>query len=308
MSNGSEIVVSTQHAEMRALSKELAASQLLPQALKQKPADVLAIILTGQELGLKPMQAIRAIHIIEGKPSISADGLAALVKNSGASEYLSLVTSNDKIATYKTKRKDEPGETVMSFTIEQAEVAGALGKANWKRFPDAMLRARALAAICRAVYPDVCLGVYESDSGELETNGTLERVPETQAAHVETVKSQLRDVVTPKPKGDVVEGEVVSEVVPTADPPGSVGRALKPSEETLDAKPASTPSQVATTDPVKRQAYWTGRINGAADLAALVAVQADVKNLPANAKLPPAEMATIKALFEQKRAALTAGK
>lgn len=206
MSDPGTALVVSEIAEMRALSKEIALSQLLPQALRQKPADVMAIILTGRELGLAPMQAIRGIHIISGKASLSADLMGALVKRSPTCEYLILAESSGTVATYKTKRRGEPGESTLSFTIAQAQAAGLNGD-NWKKYPDAMLRARALAAICRAVYPDLCLGLYDSDSAEL----TPDTPETTQRQHVDTVKAQIREAL----KSDAVEGTMVAESSPT---------------------------------------------------------------------------------------------
>ena len=196
-------IVKVDLTETRAISKEISASQLLPVALRNKPADVLAIVMTGRELGLEPMQSIRGIHIIEGKASLSSDLMGALVKRSSACEYLAIAESTDTVATYKTKRKGEPEPTVMSFTIEQARQAGCLSKANWTKYPAAMLRARALAAICRAVYPDICLGLYDADSGEIVEGEVLAQPVAPQAQHVEQVKEQLRSAL-------VVEGEIVT--------------------------------------------------------------------------------------------------
>jgi hypothetical protein len=187
--------------ETKALSKDLAASQLIPQALKKRPEDIMAIVLTGAELGLPPLTAIRGIHIINGKPTLSADLMGALVKKSSACEYLTLAESTPKVATYRTKRKGEPGETLMSFTMDQAKTAGLTSNPTWSKYPDAMLRARCLAAICRAVYPDLCLGLYESDSEEITEKDVT---PTDMRTHVETVKADLRS--------HVVEGEVVIEL------------------------------------------------------------------------------------------------
>lgn len=282
--SGSEIAVSTFEAT-RALSKELAASQLLPQALKQKPADVLAIVLTGRELGLEPMQAIRGIHIIEGKPSMSADLMGALVKKSPACEFLTLVESTGLVATYKTKRRGEPGETVMSFTIEQAKAAGAEGKSNWKKYPDAMLRARALAAICRAVYPDVCLGIYDSDSGELEPA----LVVRDDAPAVEDAKAKLKAA---RPT-DVIEGEVVPSTKTTIGGlTVDVDAGAKEVNEAPDAKKFS-PAEV-----------WAARFAQAVHEQELRGLVPELKALEAK---DPAAAATLKPLFAKRRAELTAG-
>jgi hypothetical protein len=81
-------------------------------------------------------------------------------------EYFKLVTSTATICTYETKRLGDPSPTTMSFTVEDARNAGLLGNDNYKKFPAAMLRARCGSAICKAVYSDLLLGVYDPD--ELE--------------------------------------------------------------------------------------------------------------------------------------------
>lgn len=150
--------------ETKALAKDLATADTLPQALQKKPADLLAIILTGSELGLSPMQSIRGIAIIKGKPTLSADTVGALVRrNKGVCEWLRIVESTDTVCTLETKRVGDPEPTKFSFTIEQAKRAGLAGGDNWRKYPEAMLRARCTAAICRAVYPDLVMGIYDPD-------------------------------------------------------------------------------------------------------------------------------------------------
>jgi hypothetical protein len=154
--------------ETKELVRDLASSTLIPAALKKTPADILLVILTGQELGLAPLQSIRSIHVIDGKPSMSADLMGSLCMRNPACEYLTLTESSDKVATYEAKRRGAPKPVVMSFSAEQAKAAGLTGKGNWAKYPAAMLRARCLSAICRAVFPDAVGGVYDSDSGEIE--------------------------------------------------------------------------------------------------------------------------------------------
>jgi hypothetical protein len=110
------------------------------------------------------MQSLRSVHVIEGKPTLSADLIAALVKSrSDVCEYFRLVESAADAATYETKRRGEPSPTRMSFTMADATRAGVTGKDNWRKYPAAMLRARCITALARAVYPDLVLGVYDPD-------------------------------------------------------------------------------------------------------------------------------------------------
>jgi hypothetical protein len=168
------------------LSKELAQSNLIPDALKGKPRDVLVTLMTGAELGLGPMQALRSIAVVKGKPALSADLMVSLVKQrKDVCEYLSLTESTDTVATYKAKRVGEPEPTIMSFTMQDAQKAGLNGSGGmYSKYPKAMLRARAASSICRAVFPDLCMGLYDSDSGEL-TDGK---------------PTEMKDV-TPAPRG-----------------------------------------------------------------------------------------------------------
>jgi hypothetical protein len=150
-------------AEAKDLATVLAGARTIPEALQKSPADVLAIVMAGAELGLAPMQSIRALVLIKGKPTLSADAMGALVKSRpDICEWLVLRHSDAERATYETKRKGEPTPTTMSFTSADAKLAGLNGD-NWRKFPAAMLRARAQSALCRAVYQDLLLGVYDPD-------------------------------------------------------------------------------------------------------------------------------------------------
>lgn len=155
----------------------LVSSRLLPRSV-QTPEAAFAIIATGRELGLTAMQSLRSIHVIEGKPTLSADLILALVKSRrDVCAWFMLVESTDQVAHYRTQRIGEPEPTNMSFTIDDAQRAGVTGKDNWRKYPAAMLRARCIAALSRAVYPDLTLGIYESD--ELEPAPPVQ-VPEGQ--------------------------------------------------------------------------------------------------------------------------------
>jgi hypothetical protein len=206
--------------EAKSLAQTLAGAHTLPDALKQKPADILAIVLTGAELGLAPMQAIRGVQIISGKPTLSADTMGALVKRrADVCEYLVLKHSDATRAVYEAKRKGDPSPTTMAFTIEDAQRAG-LVKPNgmYSRYPAQMLRARCLSAICRAVFPDLCLGLYDPE--ELETNGSPPTPPPERdvtpppAQSVQPpkttadAKAQLSAKLAEQPK--TVEGQVVA--------------------------------------------------------------------------------------------------
>jgi hypothetical protein len=153
------------------LATTLSKSALIPVALRGKPGDVLVVLLTGQELGLGAMQALRSIHVVDGKPSLSADLMVGLCqRRRDVCEYFMCKETTPTRATYVTKRAGDPQPTELSWTLEQAKQAGLAGRGTWSKYPDAMLRARCASALARLVYPDLLGGVYDSDSDELGHN------------------------------------------------------------------------------------------------------------------------------------------
>lgn len=148
--------------EVGKLAQRLSGSKLLPTELRAQ-ADIAVTILQGLELGLAPMQAIRSIHVVKGKPVLSADLIAALVMRSPECVYFRLEKSSDTVATYTTLRKRHPEPVTLSYSIIDAKRAGLTSRDNWKKYPDAMLRARAKAALAREVYPEFAMGLYDPD-------------------------------------------------------------------------------------------------------------------------------------------------
>lgn len=148
--------------ELKQLAGMLAKSSLLPPDLRGKEADIAVTVMAGRELGLAPMAALRSIYVVKGKPVLSADAMVGLVLSSGVAEYFTCVETTNTVATYETKRKGSPAAQRLSFTIEQARRAHLTG-GNWQTYPEAMLRARAKAALARDVYPDALAGCYTED-------------------------------------------------------------------------------------------------------------------------------------------------
>lgn len=149
--------------EVQSMAEILAKSNLLPEGLKGKAPDVVVQILAGQELGLAPMASIRGVHIVQGKPLLSADTMVALVLGSGLAEYFSLVEETDTKVTYETKRKGSPHAQRATWSDDDTKQAGLNTKDNWRLHKKQMRRARARAILARDVYPDVLAGCYDPD-------------------------------------------------------------------------------------------------------------------------------------------------
>lgn len=126
------------------------ASDMVPRAFKGNPHAICAAILTGQELGIRAMESLRSIYIVDGKPTVSAELMLSLVRRGGVKHKW--LKSDNSVAHVRLERDGESFE--LEFTIRDAQNAGLAGKDNWKKYPATMLRARAISAAIRAFCPD----------------------------------------------------------------------------------------------------------------------------------------------------------
>lgn len=148
-------IQTTTLAEAQEYSISLSKSDLLPVAYRGKPANVLLAVESGKALGIPAIQAINQIHIINGTPALSANLMRALVQRAG---HVIRVTGDNQSATAILIRKDDPQfEHTSTWNIARAKVAGLTG-GNWAKHPDAMLKARATAEVCRNGAADVLMG------------------------------------------------------------------------------------------------------------------------------------------------------
>jgi hypothetical protein len=169
-------------------ARALAAASLLPRQYQQNPGNVLIAMELGEALGIPAIQAINSIHVIEGKPSASADLMAALVRKAG--HKLRVTVSRNPLHVVATLvRADDPDYPFEAeWDEEKAKTAGLFGKGNWKTYPDQMMRNRAITEVIRMGASDAMYGVIYSPEelgAEISATGDVivERVEDARPAH-----------------------------------------------------------------------------------------------------------------------------
>src|SRR5262245_40895523 len=65
------------------LAAQVAQTNFVPKALRNDPAGITAAILFGRELDMPPMHALSGIHMVEGKPTLAAETMRAMVLAAG---------------------------------------------------------------------------------------------------------------------------------------------------------------------------------------------------------------------------------
>lgn len=126
-------------------------------------ARAITIATKGKELGIPPLQAFSSITVIKGKPCLSAELMLALIYQRVPGAKVTFVTPPEKQATECTVVMQRPhgDPQSFSFTMADAQTAGIVrSDGPWQKFPKAMLRARAISAGARAVFPDAIMGCF----------------------------------------------------------------------------------------------------------------------------------------------------
>ncbi len=166
-------------------SDYLADSDMVPKDFKGKPGNCLIAMQWGAELGLKPLQALQNLAIINGRPSLWGDAVIALVRSSSLCEWV-IESDDGHTATCKVKRRGEP-EQARTFSMDDAAAAGLKGKQGpWTQYPKRMRQMRARAFALRDVFPDVLRGLPVAeelmDTPTTKDMGPAEVVQPAQAA------------------------------------------------------------------------------------------------------------------------------
>mgnify|MGYP006283508133 CR=1 FL=1 len=143
------------------------------------------IIAMGRDLGLNPATSLQLIHLIGGKPALSAGARALFLRKAGY--HWLPVEHTDKVVTLRfwhngDQMTDVNGKPLdVSVTFEEAERAGWVqnsrgsGKVgNYDKIPRNMLHARVISNFHRWYAPDV-IGMQLMDTDE----ALLARVVET---------------------------------------------------------------------------------------------------------------------------------
>lgn len=179
-------------SEQWKFAEAVSKSGILPRAYKEDPGAVLVAVNLGQSMGLSPSESLYRIHVIEGKPSASAELIASNVRRAG---HRLRIQGDDQRAVVQIVRSDDPNFAYeVTWTIEKARAAGLTGKGVWKSYPSAMLKARAITECARSACPEALYGVTYTVE-EVESLPRETSTPARSAAAVDDLTAPVEEVV-----------------------------------------------------------------------------------------------------------------
>lgn len=178
-------------------SELVSRSDLLPQAYRGRPANVLIAVGLGKAMGLSRAESLYRIDVIQGKPTASAELISANVRKAGH-KLRTVVNEQEMWAETTIIRADDPDAPPQPVRRDMAwaQRMGLAGKDNYKKQPLTMLTWRSITAAARLMCPEALYGVqYTPD--ELMDSGAA-RVDSDQAA----TSAASAAVFTPAAKGE----------------------------------------------------------------------------------------------------------
>lgn len=118
------------------------------------PAQAAALMLVAQADGLHPAKAATHYHIIQGRPSLSADAMLARFQAAGGRVEWTAYGDDAVAGTFS---HPQGGSVSIRWDLARARKAGV---GNLEKYPAAMMRARCISEGVRTVYPGVIVGMY----------------------------------------------------------------------------------------------------------------------------------------------------
>lgn len=198
--------------EAMEFSKLIANSEICPTQFKGKAGDVLVAVQMGMEVGLKPLQAIQNIAVINGRPTMWGDAVKGLVDASGHLEYcVETWDAAKQTATCRVKRKGRP-EAVRTFSMEDAKRAGLASKDTYIKYGSRMCQMRARSYGLRDEFADVLKGLNIRE--EVEDFTPIAETPD--GTQIGKAPPRRKSEATPAP---AEESQKAPEDAPKVDQP-----------------------------------------------------------------------------------------
>lgn len=192
--------------EAMKIATMLAGSKLVPTQYQGYPEDVLIACSWGESLGLKPLPALNAIAVINGRPQLFGDALKALIMKHGTIEEH---WDNEKGVWTMTAHRNGHPDVTWSYGYDDAIAAGhvsynpqnntfGLGARKsdaWAKYTKRMCQLKCRNFVIRDAFPDVIQGIdiEGSDDDTMEPSSEVRTEPVTEVKALEQKQAELME-------------------------------------------------------------------------------------------------------------------
>ena len=169
---------------------------MLPKGCNEKEA--WARMAVGVEMGMRPMQALNGIAIVNGHPTLHTDSIPSIIMASGLLEDQGVewIGEGDKLACrYWCKKKGLATPQDWVFSIEDAKRAGLLNRDTWRNHTRKMLYNRARTYCLRNTFPEVLGNMYDMDEASEFKEQPVEAAPLVEPTPAKRTRKPKEEIV-----------------------------------------------------------------------------------------------------------------
>ena len=233
-----------------------------PDFEKGDTAKVIMVLLQGYQLGMPPQTALQQVVPVNGLLSIKGDGAKMLIFNSGKlkpgtwkEETTGTIKDENMVVTFTAERLDNGERLSRSFSVDQAKRAGlwveeikTKGNDGWKflasgwwKYPDRMIKYRALGFIARDLFPDVLLGVYTEEEAKDMIPEEVVAITTAEGTKI-SIPAGNQNLVRSKELTESATEKIGQRKLTTGSPLEEAGNSSAPAGEIENKPAAETPA------------------------------------------------------------------
>jgi hypothetical protein len=177
--------------QMRAIAQTMVKGNLLG---CKNIDQALGLMLIAQAEGKHPATVSKEYHIINGKPTLTAEACLARFQAAGGSIQWTRKSDDNCAAVFAHPKG---GEVEICWTAERAKKA-QLKSPVWSKFPQQMLSARVISEGVRACFPGCIEGFYTPEEQEdipEETNPKSELLEALEGADMRVIEGEVINTI-----------------------------------------------------------------------------------------------------------------
>lgn len=183
-------------AVMKMMAQTFIDAKAFPTSIQNVP-QAMTILQAGREIGMMPVESLKYITLINGRPSLWGEKAIEMVIRAG--HTVEWTDCNEKTATCKITRGDTGKWMVQTFTMAMANERGLAKKGGpWLTAPENMLKFKAFHAIAKFLVPDALHGISIAEIEETEpsvihaTMGYDSAAPEPEKTIITSTNTRLK--------------------------------------------------------------------------------------------------------------------
>lgn len=150
---------------MNLIAKTLKDGGVLPKGIDTLPKMVVALQ-AGREIGLAPMESLNSLYFVNGKVAMYGEAVPNQIMRAGHRIVWGKCDATQAEVTII--RGDDGQQMTTRFTMEEAEKRGYTSNPIYKKFPENMLKWRALSMTAKFIAPDALRGIGIKEDMEVE--------------------------------------------------------------------------------------------------------------------------------------------